>query len=91
MYNPNLLTARKTVCNTTEDFRDLFEALFDEQRALRPNLLKDDNTRDEEVFQKYDAISEMLDKYFEVAKSLTELRVLLNNRIYDEAKKEITK
>ena len=27
MYNPNLLAARKTVCKTTEDFRDVFQAL----------------------------------------------------------------
>ena len=71
MYNPNLLTARKTVCKTTEDFRDVFEALFE--------------------LQKDDAISEMLDKYFEVSKNLTELQVLLSNRLYEEAKKEITK
>ena len=71
MYNPNLLTARKTVCKTTEDFRDVFQALFE--------------------LQKDDAISEMLDKYFEVSKNLTELQVLLSNRLYEEAKKEITK
>lgn len=71
MYNPNLLAARKTVCKTTEDFRDVFEALFE--------------------LQKDDAISEMLDKYFEVSKNLTELQVLLSNRLYEEAKKEITK
>ena len=71
MYNPNLLTARKTVCKTTEDFRDVFEALFE--------------------LQKDDAISEMLDKYFEVSKNLTELQVLLSNKLYEEAKKEITK
>ena len=71
MYNPNLLTARKTVCKTTEDFRDVFEALFE--------------------FHKDDAINEMLDTYFQVQTSLTELQVLLSNRLYEEAKKEITK
>ena len=71
MYNPNLLAARKTVCKTTEDFRDVFQALFE--------------------LQKDDAISEMLDKYFEVSKNLTELQVLLSNRLYEEVKKEITK
>jgi len=91
MYNPNLLTARNTVCETAENFRDVFEALFELRQDLRPNLLNDDYTRNEEVFQQYDAIDEMLDKYFEVTKNLTALRVLLSDRLYLEAKKEITK
>ena len=91
MYNPNLLKARNTVCETTENFRDVFEALFELKQDLRSDLLNEDYTRNEEVFQQCDAIDEMIDKYFEVAKNLTQLRVLLSDRLYLEAKKEITK